>query len=157
MDRGTDVLFICTGNTCRSPMAAALFNSWAGSGGPFARSAGIAAAEGMAACDEAVQTMRDEFGIDISAHRTTRLTPEMLAGAGLIVVMTQAHRDWILAMAPEAAPRVHVITEYGSGQAGGTSGIADPYGGDMAGYTAAARQMVPHIRALLAYILSTSL
>jgi protein-tyrosine-phosphatase len=149
------VLFVCTGNTCRSPMAAAMLRAWAGEDGPEALSAGITAIDGLPASKAAVHVMQTVYGIDLSAHRAARLVPEMLSGASLIAAMTPAHRDWITARYPESAARVHVLTEFGPEAASGTGGIPDPFGGDIAGYTATARKMEPHIRALLAYILST--
>ena len=65
------VLFICTGNTCRSPMAAALFNEYARLNGldMAADSAGVAAADGSPASENSVEALK-EIGIDLSTHRS---------------------------------------------------------------------------------------
>ena len=84
----TEILFVCTGNTCRSPMAEGITNALAARTGltVIARSAGIAAFEGCAATEEA-ETAAAEHGADISGHRSRRLTAEMCRSADRIVVI----------------------------------------------------------------------
>ena len=109
------VLFICTGNTCRSPMAQAIFNRFAQENGidAVADSAGIAAAEGMPASENSVIAMQ-EIGIDLSGHSAKVISRPLLDSADLIVCMSEGHAELLKAAG-------YASTVFGKG-------IPDPYG-----------------------------
>jgi len=88
------VLFICSGNTCRSPLAEAIARQWLQSQGRneiFVASAGVWAADGMPPTAETVEALR-QAGID-QAGRSTALNPEMIRKADIVLCMTQSHLD----------------------------------------------------------------
>jgi len=127
------ILFVCTGNTCRSPMAAALFNRLAAASGIgyAAASAGLAAAEGIPASVNAIKAMEGYPGADLSCHTSRRLSYTDIKEACLILTMERIHRQYILSMYPEAYKKVFTLKEYVCGTDGD---ITDPYGGDEAVY-----------------------
>src|SRR5690606_21252806 len=99
MSRRATILFVCTGNTCRSPMAEALCNEMLAERGVsdrwVARSAGTAAIPGMPANERAIETLRAD-GVDVESHRSTPLDEVALSEASLILTMTQSHKDEVL-------------------------------------------------------------
>ena len=108
------VLFICTGNTCRSPMAEFLFRSWLGPNSEWAvTSAGIAALPGRPATAAAIEVCREK-GVDLTPHRSRELTRELVDQARLIVVMTRMHRDFVTEAYPEAKAKVFLLTSFGA-------------------------------------------
>lgn len=115
-------LIICSGNTCRSPMAAALLAARVGENDSVC-SAGLYACEGMPAAQNAVAVCA-ERGLDISYHRAVQVTPEHLQAADRILVMTADHAALLQALGvpPE---RIAVL------------GVPDPFGGDVETYRAA--------------------
>jgi protein-tyrosine-phosphatase len=128
------VLMICTGNTCRSPMAAAILTSLLTAEVPelkgLARvgSAGTGAAEGIPATPLATQVCA-EAGVELKGHRSTPLTPALLRASDLILGMEPHHVEHARRLAPDAASRIHLITERGAAQGQVQDGVIDPMGG----------------------------
>lgn len=129
------ILFVCTGNTCRSAMAAAMLNDIAVKNdlNVLIDSAGVFAPIGEKAAGEAVAAMARR-GVDLSGHRTKPLTDELISMADVILAMTSAHKQLIEPLAPG---RVYTLSEY----AGGEGDISDPFGGDAEDYERAASEI----------------
>lgn len=130
-----NILFVCTGNTCRSPMAAYIMDKIAVENDldVLIESAGIFAEPEQKASENAVLAMRD-MGIDISEHRTQPVTEELLKRADLILTMTEGQKMMI---AQYAKDKVYTLLEY-SGLKGD---ISDPYGGDLEEYKETAQEI----------------
>src|SRR2546423_14369172 len=128
-----NLLFVCSGNTCRSAMAEALARKIAERRGIQdlnVSSGGNNAVDNVPATDEAL-LVGMEREIDLTGHRARKLTPEIVSEADLIFVMTPGHLEQVKQLGGRG--KVHVIDEYASGAA--NAGITDPYGGDLAAYT----------------------
>ena len=120
------LIFVCTGNTCRSPMAEGLLKHLLGPDcGWEISSAGVCAENGFPASPNAVEVMREKE-IDLAAHCSRRLSPELIEAADLLVTMTRGHRDAILSVAPESAGKVFLLKSFGIAQS--ATDIYDPVG-----------------------------
>ena len=93
-------------------------------------SAGTGAAEGIPASPLAVQICSDS-GIDVSGHRSARLTPSLIRASDLVLGMEPHHVEHAGGLAPDAAARIHLITEKGAAVGVGalSDGVVDPMGG----------------------------
>lgn len=142
MGRTLNVLFVCTGNTCRSVLAQAFLERiWEEVSGENRQvnvfSAGVAPAEGLGASEEALAVLRS-YGIDFCGHRSSRVTPELVQQAHYIFTMTRGQRDYLLNCFPEVKEKVWLLKEY----AGDSSEeISDPFGGGLAAYRQAAAEI----------------
>ena len=120
------LIFVCTGNTCRSPMAEGLLKALLGPEcGWEISSAGVCAGNGFPASSNSVAAMREK-GIDIAGHRSTHLSIEQIETADLLVTMTRGHRDAIVAIAPQSEGKVFLLKSFGIAQS--PTDIYDPVG-----------------------------
>jgi protein-tyrosine-phosphatase/tRNA A37 threonylcarbamoyladenosine synthetase subunit TsaC/SUA5/YrdC len=147
------IVFLCTGNTCRSPMAEALCKKLLADRlgcdandltprGWWVLSAGLAAAYGEPATPEADTAVRT-LGTSMGEHASRPVRPELVEQADLVIVMTQAQADLVREMFPVVQPRV----------LGGDRDLPDPFGASQTEYDDCARTIQRHLQALLAEVL----
>lgn len=131
------ILFVCTGNTCRSVAAEHLLRLLIRQRRPDiadfyeVKSAGICAAETAPPSQETVEYLLNE-GLDVSFHRARRLSLNLIRSSDIIMVMGKTHRDFILQKEPTASERVFMLTKFLD--APSESDIADPLGGSSDAY-----------------------
>lgn len=120
------IVFVCTGNTCRSSMAEALFKKMLADKGKSKEftvsSCGTHAIFGLSASENAIKAMKEE-GVDLSSHKSRPLTEDILT-ADLVLTMTLSQKEYILSRFPEMRGRVFTLGEY----AGDGREIPDPIG-----------------------------
>ncbi|WP_336822813.1 low molecular weight protein arginine phosphatase [Sporosarcina sp. USHLN248] len=123
------IYFICTGNTCRSPMAEAILRSQKLEG-IHVRSAGIYATDGEPISDNA-KTLIEESDMPYTSVSRS-VTAEELSWADLILTMTESHKRTLLHAFPEAAGKTYTLKEFSLPNEEGD--VHDPYGGDLSTY-----------------------
>ena len=120
-----ELIVVCTGNTCRSPMGAAILQRHIEDLGKQeeyrAESGGLSAEKGEPAAQNAILAMK-EIGIDISEHQAQNVKAQPLEDAEKIYVMTTSHRDFLINALPKIEDKIKVI------------GVSDPFGQDIDAY-----------------------
>lgn len=109
------ILFVCTGNSCRSPMAEVMFKKLLEENFPEESfkvgSAGVAAFDGASSTIEARQAV-EKRGLDLSQHRARAIAREMLDEADIVFTMTQRQKEEIKSISPEFLEKVFILREY---------------------------------------------
>ncbi len=137
------LLFVCTGNTCRSPMAEGLAKLYFSQEVEIA-SAGLHAFDGDEASPNAVTVIKEK-GIDLSKHSAKRLTRDMMDSAELILTMTHSQERYMMSMYPEYKEIVFCLGSFcRSGKE-----VPDPFGGSIEMYRECAEELEQMIKALV--------
>ena len=137
------VLLVCTGNTCRSPMAEYMLRNLAEQAGDRLRvaSAGTWPNVGQSAASEAIGLLRED-GIDLCPHRSHMLTQQDVDSADLILVMERGHREDISQRFARTRDKLYLLSE----MAGQYSDIDDPHGGTLEDYAICKREIADILR-----------
>ena len=140
----TTILFVCTGNLCRSPMAEGLLRKRfadEGLGEEYqVMSAGVRAVDGNNASGNAIIAMAERY-IDITEHIAHTITAEDMARADLVLTMSERQKDILLQTWPQYAWKVHLLSEV----VGKRQSIRDPYGSSLDKYVACADTLSRYI------------
>ena len=140
-----NLLFVCTANTCRSPMAEGIFKTLVNDQYCVVKSAGILPLNGQSAAQFSIEVVK-EYGGSIVQHQTKGITKELIDWADLILVMEFKHYDAVLQISPDATIKTFLLKEYKKRVI--YNRIADPIGKEIKAYREAAQEMLPSLKAV---------
>ena len=153
------ILLVCTGNTCRSPMAEILLRKELQEYSDEQpklrleiRSAGIMAGPGLPASPEAIKVMAEK-GVDLSQHRSQLLNEKLLQWADLVLTMTDNHRQHIISQYAIQSNKVYTLAEYSGAE---YIDVTDPFGLGTEAYQQSARQLQQLMKQLIKKIMDVN-
>ena len=138
-----NILFVCTGNTCRSPMAEGLFEKYCQNEDIKSTSAGIYVIPGTKVSDFSIKALA-HYDVDISGHIPKQISSNVMCSYDLILTMTNSHCDILKNIAPHCADKVFSFGEFVGGD-----DISDPYGCDFEQYVICASQIHSYVLKLI--------
>lgn len=144
-----NILFVCTGNICRSPMAKVIFEDMVAelpvlrSAGIAVKSAGTLNIDHHKAGDKAIQVMK-ERGLDLTSHRSKYIDQHLVDWSDIILVMEYEHREYILDQFTHAHNKVQMLSEF----AGERGDVPDPIGQGIEIYRQCAEQLTSLLRVI---------
>ena len=152
---GFRVLLVCTGNTCRSPMAAGALRKALDADVDRIRveSAGTAAWEGQPATEPSLRVAA-ESGVDLAGHRSRRVTPAMVRAADIVLVMERGHLAAVRALGADPE-RTHMLSEWPAPGEPALE-ISDPFGASSEAYEECWRRIQHHLVRVLPVIREAS-
>ena len=142
------VLFVCTGNTCRSPIAEAVFNSLNTDDRVTSNSAGISIVPGSRVSKSSIELISRELKLDLKDKRAKQIEKELLEESDLVLTMTEYGRDYLKTYFVNYKNKIFTLSEY----VGVKDEIRDPYGGTVAVYQNTYNQIRESVSLLLSKI-----
>lgn len=138
------ILFVCTGNTCRSPMAEAILKSM-NVPGVEVKSAGVFAVDGSAASLHSQQVLEEES--ITHSHSSSLLTTEAAEWATYILTMTSGHKQTVISMYPDAGRKTFTLKEFAGEEE--NRDIIDPFGGSLETYRTTYKEIYENIEKIV--------